>query len=94
MNTKIGNFLLISDSPALNEKYERKIKDIGTGEFSQKSMGYHRNIKSACKALLEREMNVSRAENQAEPVKDVIDTQRSIVEAKKSVNLKKEVIKQ
>ncbi|MET1029661.1 hypothetical protein [Domibacillus tundrae] len=55
MNITVGKYLLTLDSVNVNvnEVYKTKIDGAGTGEFAQKSLSYHKNFESVCKALLE-----------------------------------------
>ncbi|WP_046179316.1 hypothetical protein [Domibacillus tundrae] len=96
MNITVGKYLLTLDSVNVNvnEVYKTKIDGAGTGEFAQKSLSYHKNFESVCKALLEREMKVSNAKNLAELVKIVIGAKRSIVEAAKTISLEKTAVEQ
>lgn len=84
MNFNIGDQYRI-ESDELNIKMSAivlKEKDgEPTGETGLKFVGYYKNLEHAFRAIVDREIRTSDAENMAELVKIIYDAKREIVNA-------------
>ena len=83
MNITIGmqdDYKLESDelNIKLSEKYEKTKDGEPTGEIGYKFVGYYRNLEHTFRAIIDRRIRASDAENLAELVKIIYDVKHDI----------------
>lgn len=84
MKIFIGDqYLVTTDdmNTILKSKYEKLKNGEPSGEFDYKTLGYYKNLETACEALLDRELRINDAENLGELVKIIYDTKKAITAA-------------